>query len=189
MLKVARNLLGKSLYTYVNGHLTGGVIVETEGYAGAHDKACHAYGKKYTKRTKTMFEPGGVAYIYLCYGIHHLLNVVTNEENCPDAVLIRAIEPHTGVDIMQERRKLGKIEKRITSGPGNVSSALGITREYDGVSMMSDLIWISEDGLSWRPSSGDIERSARVGVDYAEEYAQKPWRFFLVDNSFVSKKR
>ena len=187
VLKISKKLLGMSIYTRIDGAITGGIITETEGYAGGSDKACHAYGYKLTKRTQTMFKEGGIAYIYLCYGIHHLLNIVTNTEGEPDAVLIRSFEPHTGIDTMMQRRKMTQLKRNISAGPGNVSSALGLTRKYDGEPVTGPVIWLENDEKSMTPRKNDIAESARIGVDYAEEYAKKPWRFYLINNDYVSK--
>ena len=126
-LLISRELLGKVLYTNFHGELTSGIIVETEAYAGTTDKASHAYGGRRTKRTKIMYSPGGYAYVYLCYGIHHLFNIVTNKENIPHAVLIRAIQPRDGIEIMLQRRNKKKVDHSLTSGPGSLTRALGIT--------------------------------------------------------------
>ena len=126
--KVAKMLLGKRLVTNF-GSITSGIIVETEAYKGQNDKASHAYNMKRTRRTSPMFFDGGISYIYLCYGIHNLFNVVTNKQNFPDAVLVRAIEPQEGIEVMLKRRKLSKLGYNLTSGPGILSKALGITTQ------------------------------------------------------------
>ncbi|MCG8311074.1 MAG: DNA-3-methyladenine glycosylase [Cytophagales bacterium] len=181
---LARLLLGKNLCTNFNGSVSKGKIVETEAYSGTDDKACHANNQRKTGRNKVMFEAGGRAYIYLCYGIHHLFNVVTNVEGSADAVLIRALEPIEGVDTMLKRRKMDKIEKRLSSGPGVLTEALGINTSHYGIPLDSDLIWI-EDAIPVR--SDAIAETVRVGVDYAEEDALKPWRFYIKENKWVSK--
>src|SRR5205823_6322250 len=132
------DLLGKYLYTRLDGVVTGGYIVETEAYNGFMDKASHAYGNRRTSRTQTMYEQGGIAYIYLCYGIHEMFNVVTSVEGQPHAVLIRAIQPTDGIDIMQYRRNMAIVKPNITSGPGSVGKALGITRKLNGIDLQSD---------------------------------------------------
>src|ERR1700712_2230774 len=140
VVTIAKELLGKLLITSFNGELTSGRIVETEAYNGVGDKASHSYGGRRTKRTEVMYAPGGVAYVYLCYGIHHLFNVVTNGQDTPHAILIRGIEPVTGIDIMLERMKKEKADYTIGRGPGNVSKALGIDTTHTSLSLLSDEI-------------------------------------------------
>ncbi len=181
---LARDLLGKSLFTKINGQLTGGIITETEAYAGITDRASHAFGGRRTRRTEIMFQKGGLSYIYLCYGIHHLFNVVTNEEGRADAVLIRAIEPIEGTETMMTRRKLNKKGKRISGGPAMLTQALGINTFHNGTVLNGESIWI-EDA---KPIDEVFIASAtRIGVEYAEGDALKPWRFFIKENSWVSR--
>lgn len=184
VLSVARQLLGKQLFTRVNGVVTGGIITETEAYDGVVDKACHAYGGKNTNRTATMFLAGGVTYVYLCYGIHHLLNVVSGAEGNPQAVLIRAIEPNVGVDVMLQRRKMEKLAPRITAGPGALSQALGIDKQLNAKELSADEIWI-EDGFAY--TDDEIVATTRIGVAYAQEHALWPFRFYVKGNKYVSK--
>ena len=184
VVDVARQLLGKVLCTRFDGVVTRGKIVETEAYCGNNDKACHANNQKMTKRNKVMFSAGGCAYVYLCYGIHHLFNVVTNEEGQADAVLIRAIEPIEGTETMMTRRKLNKKGKRISGGPAMLTQALGINTFHNGTVLNGDSIWI-EDA---KPVDEDyIVFATRIGVEYAEGDALKPWRFFIKENSWVSR--
>ena len=176
---IAKSLLGKILCTYQEGiGLTTGLIIETEAYNGITDKACHSYGNRLTNRTKTMFEAGGIAYIYLCYGMYELFNVVTAEAGNPCAVLIRALEPLNGIDIMLKRRKLVKVERRLTAGPSMLSQALGITRNLNGYNLDSETIWIEESGKNY--TENEIVCSPRVGVGYAGEDALLPWRFRII---------
>lgn len=181
---LAKDLIGKQLSTCIDGVLTSGVITETEAYAGQGDKACHAHLGRFTKRTKVMYEYGGIAYVYLCYGIHHLFNIVTNTKGNADAILVRAIEPTLGIDIMQERRGKSKVDKTLTSGPGNISKALGISKTYNSLSVTSENIWIEDIGHN--PSN--IKETTRIGIDYAGEDAALPWRFYDKDSKFVSVK-
>ncbi len=183
---ISKRLIGKKLFTHINGIITGGIITETEAYCGATDKACHAYPNKKTKRTEVIFQEGGVAYVYLCYGIHHLFNIVTNEEGSADAVLIRSIEPTIGIDTMLSRRGMNKLETRLTTGPGSMSKALGIDKNHYGVDLTGNVIWI-ENGQYLKPS--DVVSDLRIGIDYAEEDALLPWRFILKNSKWVSKKR
>jgi DNA-3-methyladenine glycosylase len=168
-------LLGKVLCTQLDGLLTKVVITETEAYAGVTDKASHAYGGRRTRRTEPMFGPGGIAYVYLCYGIHHLFNVVTNVEGTPHAVLIRAGEPLAGVDTMLTRRTRTDIDSTLLSGPGSLAQALGIDSTLTGTDLMSDVIWIEDHQILVSPD--EIVAGPRVGVDYAEEDALLPYRF------------
>ncbi|SOD13160.1 DNA-3-methyladenine glycosylase [Pedobacter xixiisoli] len=184
VVSMAKQLLGKLLFTYVDGKFTGGIITETEAYDGVVDKACHAYGGRNTNRTATMFLRGGVTYVYLCYGIHHLLNVVSGKEGNPQAVLIRAIEPTTGIEVMLKRRKMEKLVPRITAGPGALSQALGIDKQLNAKDLSANEIWI-EDGNAY--TDNEIVATTRIGVAYAQEHALWPFRFYLKGNKFVSK--
>jgi DNA-3-methyladenine glycosylase len=184
VVEISMALLGKILVTNIDGKITAGRIVETEAYNGRADKASHAFGNIRTKRTEIMYREGGRAYVYLCYGIHHLFNVVTNKEGKADAVLIRAIEPLEGVEIMLHRRKKKKLLKSVTSGPGKLSMALGIHYKYTNVSLLSDLIWIEE---APQIEKNQIIADKRIGVDYAEEASDFMWRFYIKDNPYISK--
>lgn len=175
VVQISRELLGKFLVTNINGKLTSGMIIETEAYKGPEDKACHAYNNKRTKRTETMFQNGGCAYVYLCYGIHSLFNVVTNIKDVPHAVLIRAMKPVDGVNIMLKRRNMEKPEKRLAAGPGTLTQALGISLEHDNISLLGNNVWLEDRKISVKPK--DIIVSTRIGIDYAEEYKEMPWRF------------
>jgi DNA-3-methyladenine glycosylase len=185
VLGLSRDLLGKYLFTSFDGIITGGYIVETEAYAGIVDRASHAYGNRLTPRTQTMFMQGGIAYVYLCYGIHEMLNIVTAAEGRPHAILIRAINPVTGIDIMQYRRKMAVVKPNITSGPGSVAKALGISRKINAISLQSDTIWLEDRDLSF--SDDEVAAVPRVGVDYAGEDAKLPYRFYVKGNVYVSK--
>jgi DNA-3-methyladenine glycosylase len=186
VLQIARDLLGKILVTKFNGHLTSGRIVECEAYNGVTDRASHAYGGRRTKRNEVMYAEAGTAYVYLCYGIHHLFNVVTNEKNIPHAILIRAVEPLQGMDMMQKRRKKKQLDHTITKGPGSLSRALGITVADNGMSLCSTELYIADDGFV--PDKKSIGSSARIGVEYSGEAAQYPYRFYIKANPFVSGK-
>ena len=175
--KIAKDLLGKSLCTRIGSVTTKAIITETEAYAGITDKASHAYGDKRTKRTEPIYGPGGHAYIYLCYGIHHLFNVVTNIEGVPHAVLIRAGIPQIGEPTMLKRRGKTKNDKTLLAGPGSLANALGITTRMTGTDLTGLRIWIEDQGLTVLKSK--ITAGPRVGVDYAEEDAARPYRFIL----------
>ncbi len=186
VVQVARELLGKVLVTRFDGALTSGRIVETEAYAGITDRASHAYGGRRTKRTEVMFKKGGTAYVYLCYGIHHLFNVVISEQEIPHAVLIRAVEPLEGIDIMLQRTGKKKLDDTLTKGPGNVSRALGLSTHHTGSDLSGKEIFIADDGF--RIAKKDILATVRIGVDYAGEDASLPYRFILRGNKYVSGK-
>ncbi|MFC6102876.1 DNA-3-methyladenine glycosylase [Olivibacter domesticus] len=183
--EIAIKLLGKQLFTHINGEITGGVIVETEAYNGITDKASHAYNGRFTERTKIMYKEGGVSYVYLCYGIHYLINVVTGPVKCPQAVLIRAIEPVTGLDVMLRRRDMISFKPNVCSGPGALSQALGITKRLNDKDLGGDEIWIEDAGFDTRDQK--VVTARRIGVDYAEEDALLPWRFYFEGNKFVSR--
>lgn len=177
VVQIARDLVGKWLWTYQEGALTAGRIVETEAYCGRNDKACHAHKNRYTKRTKVMYAAGGCAYVYLCYGIHNLFNIVTNTEGNADAVLIRAIEPMEGKLVMCLRRKQEKVAPALTAGPGRLTQALAITREQNTLRLNTPEIWISEAPPEHRVPEPRLLDGPRVGIGYAEEDALLPWRF------------
>jgi len=177
VVAIARNLLGKELFTNINGKICSGIISETEAYEGITDKASHAYGNRRTKRTETMYKQGGRTYVYLCYGMHHLLNIVTANENIPHAVLIRGIIPRAGKDIMLKRTNKQSL-KNISNGPAKMSKALGITTEFDNIPLNENKIWIEDNNFSL--IDFDIIVGKRIGIDYAQEDALLPYRFQLV---------
>lgn len=187
-VQIAKELLGKVIITEFNDLLTSARIVETEAYKAPEDKACHAYLNRNTKRTSTMFLPGGVAYIYLCYGIHHLFNVVTGPEGAAHAVLIRAVEPLIGQETMLQRRGLEKLKPQLSAGPGVMSKALGIEKQYDAISLTepAGLIRIADAPIL---TDAEIIAGPRIGIDYAEECVDWPWRFYQRDSLWVSKTR
>jgi DNA-3-methyladenine glycosylase len=185
VVEISRDLLGKYLFTCIDNLTTGGYIVETEAYNGVIDKASHAFSNRLSPRTKTMYMPGGVAYVYLCYGIHEMFNIVTSVEGQPHAILVRAIQPTDGLDIMLARRNMPAIKPNITSGPGSVAKALGISRAINAFSLQSDTIWIEDRGLTFPDKS--IAAVPRIGVSYAAEDALLPYRFYVKGNPYVSK--
>ncbi len=184
VVQIARELLGMVVVTETNGQRTAGKIVETEAYA-AWDKASHSHSNRRTRRTEPMFMTGGTAYVYRCYGIHHLFNISTNIADVAEAVLIRGIEPLEGVEIMQQRRGLPTTSPKISAGPGNLTIALSIGGELTGKDVFSGPLWIEDRGL--RPKAEDIEVGTRVGVAYAKEDAYLPYRFWIRGNAWVSK--
>lgn len=185
VVQIAKDLLGKVLVTRFEGKLTSGIIVETEAYAGVFDKASHAFGGRRTNRTETMYAKGGTAYVYLCYGIHHLFNVVTNDSDIPHAVLVRGIEPLEGISTMLERRNKEKLTPTLTAGPGALSMALGIHIRHSGLSLFGNEMYIEDRDIKLQ--SNDIIAGSRVGVAYAGEDAYLPYRFSWKGNKYVSK--
>ena len=186
VVAVAKALLGKIIITNFDNNLTAARIVETEAYNGIHDKASHAYNTRRTARTEIMYSKGGVAYVYLCYGIHHLFNVVSSIENEPHAVLIRGAEPLYGIDEMMKRTNKKILDNTLTKGPGNVSKALGIFTKHSGTDLLQNEIFIAADNT--KITEKDIGISPRIGVDYAEQDALLPYRFYIKNNPYVSGK-
>ncbi len=189
VVQIAGDLLGKILVTEFDGLRTAGRITETEAYRAPDDRACHAFGNRRTARTEVMFHEGGRAYIYLCYGIHHLFNVVTAPAETAHAVLIRAAEPIEGMEIMLQRRRFSTCDFRLTTGPGALSQALGLTTKWTGQSFFepNSPIWI--EGREEKIFEKDIVAGKRIGVDYAGECAEWPWRFWLKNSPFVAKSK
>ncbi len=186
VLAVARDLLGKLLVVPASdGKRVSGIIVETEAYRGPQDRASHAYRGRRTKRTETMYSIGGTAYVYFVYGMYNQFNVVTNVRNIPHAVLIRAVEPVEGIDIMRQRRR-GQSDHNLTNGPGKLCIALGIDRRLDAADLLDQEVWLEE---GWQVSRSKVATGARIGIDYAQEWVEKPWRFWIRDNPFVSRKK
>jgi len=184
VLLIARELIGKIITTEIDGVTTSGRIVETEAYIGLTDKASHSFGGRRTARNEYMYANAGTAYVYICYGMHHLFNVVTNEKDIPDAVLIRAVEPVAGIDIMLKRTGKKKFDNTLTKGPGNAARALGITKTHSGVNLLRSGICIVEDTV--KINEHMIGTSKRIGVEGAGIAADYPYRFYLKGNRFVS---
>lgn len=181
---LAKDLLGKILVKEIDRVLYKGRIVETEAYMGAIDKACHSYNNRRTKRTEAMYREGGYSYIYLIYGMYYCFNVTASIKDNPEAVLIRALEPLDNKDLMLKIRKV-KREKDIANGPGKLTKALGITSDDNNIDLtLGKNIWIEDDG--YVPNK--ITETTRVGIDYAEEFKDKPWRFYISENNNISKK-
>lgn len=179
VLFLSRDLLGKFLMTEIDSVLTGGMIIETEAYRAPEDRASHAYGNKRTKRNAPMFCQGGISYVYQCYGIHFLFNVVTNVADIPHAILIRAIKPLIGIETMLKRRHKTKVDGTLTGGPGTLTQALGITKAHNGLPLFGPPVWIEDRGV--KVTSKMIVTGPRIGVDYAKEDALLPWRFQLIE--------
>lgn len=175
VVQISKDLLGKVLCTKLDGQVTKAVITETEAYAGEGDKASHAYGGRRTKRTEPIFGEGGVAYVYLCYGIHHLFNVVTSSAGTPHAILVRAGKVQDGEKLMLARRGKSKTDHSLLAGPGSFAKALGITTAMTGTDLTGNRIWIEDQSRHMK--NDEISVGPRVGVDYAEEDASRPYRF------------
>ncbi len=177
VVETAKDLIGKTICTNIHNKITGGIITETEAYAGVIDKAAHSYGGRRTKRTEVMYSKGGVSYVYLCYGIHHLLNIVTNKKDVPEAILIRAIHPTIGIPEILRRRNASSLTKNLCVGPGKVSQALGINLLHNNLSLTGKTIWLQDDKIKFDKSK--IQSGPRIGVDYAGEDAKLPYRFWI----------
>lgn len=186
---LAQDLLGKFLVTRIDNKLCSGMIVETEAYRGPDDRACHAYNNRRTPRTEVMFSQGGVAYIYVCYGMHHLMNVVTGPNDYAHAILIRALEPTDGLATMAARRNLNVSDSKLTKGPGALSVALGLTSQLSGISLAkpSSPVWIEDRKIRFQPE--EICKSTRIGVESAGDAAHWPWRFFVKGHKNVSARK
>jgi DNA-3-methyladenine glycosylase len=180
VLKIAEDLIGKFLVTKMDNIITSAMIIETEAYNGVIDQASHAYDNRRTKRNEIMYGDGGFAYVYLCYGIHHMFNVVTNKRDTPHAILIRAVIPMDGIDKILERRNHNTITKKTSDGPGTLSLALGIKTLHSGISLSGNLIWIEDRGIKFKKK--EIIKSPRIGVDYAGEDALLHYRYRLNEN-------
>ena len=173
------------MYTNIDGNISGGMIVETEAYNGPDDRGSHAYNNKRTPRNQMMYNAGGVVYMYLCYGIHDMLNIVTCGQGSSHAVLIRAVEPFAGIETMRERRNLFIADKRLCQGPGALGKFLGLNKLHNSVDLHSSIIWMEDSGLSF--SDEQIASSPRVGMNFEGVYKTIPWPFYLSGNKFVSK--
>ena len=185
VVTVARELLGKLLVVPApNGKRISARIVEVEAYRGPQDRAAHSYGGRRTKRTETMYGIGGTAYVFFVYGMYYQFNVVTNVAELPHAVLIRAVEPVEGIQLMRKRRH-GQSDHNLSNGPGKLCIAMGIDRKLDGADLLGNRVWL-EQGRSIPRSQ--ISSGPRIGIDYAEEWVDKPWRFWIHDNPFVSRR-
>jgi DNA-3-methyladenine glycosylase len=183
-LQIARDLLGKNLVVPDRtGNRVSGMIVETEAYLGPLDKAAHSHNNRRTKRTEPMFSEGGVAYVFFVYGMYYQFNVVVGKRDVPHAILIRAIEPIEGIDAMRSRR--GEMpDGNLTSGPGKLCISLGVDKSVNGEDLRGKRVWI-EDGRTLQRN--EIKSGRRIGIDYAGEFAEKPWRFWVKHNVYVSR--
>jgi DNA-3-methyladenine glycosylase len=184
VIKIAKDLLGKIIITKFEGLATSAIIVETEAYVGIIDKASHSYNGKRTARNEYMYAAAGTSYVYICYGMHHLFNVVSNKKNIPDVVLIRAVAPLQGIDIMLQRTGKLKLDNTLTKGPGNTGKALGISKHHSGLNLTGNEIFICDDGIVF--NGNEIGVSKRIGVESAGAAALYPYRFFVKGNKYVS---
>jgi len=184
VVEIAKDLLGKIVVTNIDGKITSGRIVETEAYVANVDKASHAYNGKRTLRNEAMYAAAGAIYVYICYGMHNMLNIVTNDLNVPDAILIRALEPIKGIEIMLERTGKIMLDNTLTKGPGNVAKAMGISKNITGLMVGEKIINIYKDDFSFLQD--EIGTSKRIGIDGAGTDAELPYRFFVKGNKFVS---
>ncbi len=183
---IAKELIGKILVTRFDGVITSGRIVETEAYVAIADKASHAYNGRRTAKNEHMYHAAGTAYVYICYGLHQMMNVITNDKNIPDAVLIRAVEPLQGIDVMLTRTGKKTLDYTLTKGPGNVGKALGIFKHHSGKHLLDDEIYIMDD--LYKTDDINIGISERIGVASAGKDALLPYRFYLKGNKYVSGK-
>lgn len=183
VLFLAEDLLGKYIFTLFDGQITGGIITETEAYRGITDRASHAFNGRRTQRNEVMYARGGILYVYLCYGIHHLSNIVTNKEGIPDAILLRAIVPTHGEELILKRTGKRKITPDILVGPGKLSKGLGISTAMNGLAIGSEKIWLEDRQKD--VNKNYISKLPRIGVDYAAEDALLPYRFVLAHEHFL----
>jgi DNA-3-methyladenine glycosylase len=187
VVSISKDLIGKIIVTNFDGIITSGRIVETEAYIAFTDKASHSFSGKRTPRNEHMYSAAGTAYVYICYGMHQMLNIVTNENNIPDAILLRAVEPLQGIDQMLKRRGKKESDKTLTQGPGNVGKALGISKLHSGFSLLGNEIYLTED--HFKISLEQIGKSPRIGVESAGKDAKLPYRFYVKGNPYVSDTR
>ncbi len=178
-LEVAQELIGKVLCSDLGGQRTEGIIYETEAYCGVNDRACHAWPNRLTPRTEVFFKKGGIAYVYLCYGIHGLFNIITGSEGLPRAILIRAVYPIANLDLIKERRNYSK---NLADGPGKLTEAFGISRSENGLALTKkNGLWVEDRNISL-----SYKATPRIGIDYAGEDAKLPWRFVGEDLAALS---
>ena len=185
VVQVAKDMLGKIVVTKIDNIITSARIVETEAYTGLTDKASHSYKGRRTARNEHMYAAPGTAYIYICYGMHQMFNVVTNKKEIPDAVLIRAVEPIDGIAAMLARTGKITLDNTLTKGPGNVGKALGISKQHSGLFLLDDIIAIYEE-KKFHLTGAEIGCSKRIGVESAGADGLLPYRFYIRGNKFVS---
>ena len=186
VVAIAKDLLGKIVVTKLDKKITSGRIVETEAYVAHIDKASHSFGGRRTAKNEHMYAHPGTAYVYICYGMHQMFNIVTNEKDIPDAVLIRAVEPLEGIDIMLQRTGKPKLDFTLTKGPGNVGKALGIFKKHSGLYLLDNEIYLADDNFKLKET--EIGISKRIGVESAFPDSELPYRFYVRGNKYVSGK-
>lgn len=182
---ISKELIGKYVFTDIEGLLCGGIIVETEAYMGPEDTGSHAFNGRRTGRNEIMYAEGGVTYMYICYGIHDMLNIVTGVAGTSHAVLIRALEPVVGLNVMRERREVFNDDRRLCKGPGALAKALGLRKVHNGLSLEESTIWIEDRGNVLEEN--DIVASARIGLNIEGPFRDIPWRFYIRGNRYVSR--
>jgi DNA-3-methyladenine glycosylase len=187
VIHIARDLLGKILVTHFDGLRCAGRIVETEAYNGINDRASHAFGGRRTIRNEHLYGSPGTVYIYVCYGMHHLFNVITNRKDIPHGVLIRALQPMEGIEEMLKRSGKFTIDYSLTRGPGNLARAMGLSKIHNGQDLFSGEIFIEDDGLRYKKD--EVVATKRIGIAYAREDAELPYRFIVKANPYVSAKK
>lgn len=185
VVSIAKDLIGKYLFVHTENVTTGGIIVETEAYRGPEDLGSHAYNNRRTQRNDIMYYAGGVVYMYICYGIHDMLNIVTGPANTAHAVLIRAIEPTEGIEVMRQRRKVLHEDTRLCRGPGALAKALALKKVHNGISLQENEIWIEDRGPVFAEEA--VIAGARIGLNISEPYKSIPWRFYVKGNAHVSR--
>lgn len=183
-LEVAPDLLGLTLVHNSNEGITKGKIVEVESYLGLADPAAHSYQKAPTKRTQIQYGEGGYAYIYLIYGMHYCMNVVTNQVDIPEVVLIRALEPIDGLELMKKRRKINQV-KNLCNGPGKLCQAMGIRKEHYGMDLCDSTLYLERPSIQ---ENIEIQASKRINIDYAGEAKEYLWRYTIKDSPYISVK-
>lgn len=183
-LTLSKKLLGKRLVKKTNHVKVSGKIVETEAYIGPEDKASHAYDNLRSERTEVQYKKGGYAYVYMIYGMYYCFNVVVADKEKPEVVLIRALEPIDGIELMEENKS--KNEVNLCDGPGKLCDALKITKNDNGKDLTNDEIYITEcENLK----KNEIKSTKRINIDYAEKAINYPWRFIIKNNKYISKRR
>jgi DNA-3-methyladenine glycosylase len=187
VVRIAQELLGKILVTRMGGIRCSGRIVETEAYAGVNDRASHAFGGKRTTRSEHLYGEPGTLYVYICYGLHHLVNIITNKKGVPQGVLIRALEPLEGIEEMLMRTNKKSLDFTLTKGPGNLARAMGLSKSDSGANFLSEEIFLEDDGLRYKKNQ--VLATKRIGVESAREDAELPYRFIVKGNPYVSAKK
>ncbi|WP_207425478.1 DNA-3-methyladenine glycosylase [Pedobacter sp. SYSU D00535] len=182
---IAEQLLGKYLFSKIDGSLTGGLIVETEAYKGPEDRGSHAFNHRRTPRNEAMYAEGGIVYMYVCYGIHDMLNIVTGPAESSHAVLIRAIEPTEGIETMRIRRGITTDDRKLCKGPGALAKALALNKNHNRLSLQGEVVWIEDRNIELEPEK--VVATKRVGLNIDEPYISIPWRFYIKGSPYISR--